>query len=384
MGRITRQRRKYFLLNKKSDFLKGFGYGIGTEDSGITLGKQQKEGVYYTRVFDSRERHMVWHRLILAGEIPAGSSHTVTVYASESRNLMDGGETIEEILSDRGLEQEQKDEILLKFCCRVFENTSDMLLFGVKGRYLWLKITLRTQGEHIPRIGRIKLCFPKHTWLSYLPEIYSEDRKSASFLERYLGIFQALYEDMTDRIEETPALLEPLTANRELLQGMADWFSVENKEMWNEEQLRYLVLHGERIGRSRGTVAGLKELVWLYTGREPYVVEFHSIKPFFDGDKRERLLKKLYASNCFEFAVILGDGSRETEIQLPMLERVVAMAKPAHMTGRVVLLRPYIFLNMHSYLGINSTLGQYRPFRLDGSCAVSFSVIAKEKGGIAL
>jgi len=54
------------------------------------------------------------------------------------------------------------------------------------------------------------------------------------------------------------------------------------------------------------------------------------------------------------------------------------MAKPAHMECRIVALKPYIFLGQHSYLGINSVLGQYKAFQLDGLCAVPFSIVAEE------
>lgn len=373
-------KRNYFLLNKKADFQRGYAYGIRTGENGIAPKTHGGEGVYYTRIFDSGERLTEWHRLIVSGEFPAGSFCGITVYASDGKNLPGGLRTVEEVVSGGGL-QDEKDALLQPCCAAVFENVCDMPLFSVRGRYLWLKITLRAQGEALPEIARIKICFPKHTWLSYLPEIYSEDLKSASFLERYLGIFQSFYEDMTDRIADTPRLLEPSAADRELLWGMADWFSVENRDLWNEEQLRYLVRHAVRLRGLRGTVAGVKELIRLYTGEEAYVVEYHRIRPFFDGDKTERLLKRLYTGNRFVFAVLLCRRGTEQAWRLSLLKQVVAMEKPAHMTVRIILLQPYIFLDKHSYLGINSTLGQYRQFRLDGSCALDFSVIAERKGG---
>ena len=53
--------------------------------------------------------------------------------------------------------------------------------------------------------------------------------------------------------------------------------------------------------------------------------------------------------------------------------------KPAHLELNLVLLKPYIFVGMYSYLGINSVLGSYRNMRLDGHSSVPFAVL--EEGG---
>lgn len=215
----------------------------------------------------------------------------------------------------------------------------------------------------------------KRAWISYLPEIYQEEQSDTSFLARYLGIFQSLYESMTEQIEELPGFLEPSVREPENLAGLADWFSIEKKELWNDEQLLYLVQHAVDIRDSRGTVACLKELVRLYAGREPYVVEYHQLRPYFDGKAREALLKRLYAKSRWEFAVLVcGEELAQTDRFL-VLKQIVDMAKPAHMESRIIILHPYIFLDHHSYLGVNSVLGKYRPLRLDGQCAVPFSVI---------
>lgn len=326
---------------------------------------------------------MVWHRLLMTGNLSGGAAQTVTVYASDSLYLTGRIESVAEIICHESLSQEKKDELLREYCLAETDHLQDTLLFGVEGRYLWLKITLRAQGEWKPYIERIQIYFPKHTWLSYLPEIYQENQVSASFLERYLAIFQTLYEEMTEKIENTPKLLDPSAGEKGLLHELADWFSIEKQELWNEEQLLYLVQNAWRFGRMRGTVAGIRELVRLYTGREPYIVEYHKIQPFFDGGEKERLFKKLYAAHRWQFALLISEEDMGQEKRLSVLQQIVDLAKPAHMECRIVMLKPYIFLGQHSYLGINSVLGQYRPLRLDGLCAVPFCVLAdeKEKGG---
>lgn len=356
------KQRKYFVLNRETDFQKS----------------DESSGVYYTGILDSGEPHMKWHRLVFDGEPGGKAEWTVTVYAADSLILAQGEEA-DRVIADERLTQAQRDAKLQKCVQAVLDGERDALLFGVTGRYLWLKIEFRDTEWEKSGIGGLRIYFPKHTWLCYLPEIYGQDAKSASFLERYLGIFQSLYEDMTEWIEGMPGLLEPSDKEEHMLYELADWLGIEETGLWDKEQLLYLVKNAGRMNRQRGTVENLKELVWLYTGRRPYIVEYHQIRRYFDGGRRERLLKTLYASHCNEFAVILDEEDCGQGERLYGLMQVIDKAKPAQMESRITVLRPYIFLDQHSYLGINSVLGQYRAFRLDGQCKVPFSVISAEK-----
>ena len=378
MRNTAAKKRTYFVLNKEADFARGFGSGVKISDDGIGLKDGVLEGVYYTKIFDSKERGMSWHRLKMDGVGMKDAYFRVTVYAADRLSLSQTAQTVEEALADDGLPQEQKDALLFECRQAEYEKAPDAPLFFARGRYLWLKIELKDRGGIRPQIRRVWIYFPKASWLSYLPEIYSTNQKSASFLERYLGVFQSFYEDMAEKIEEIPRLLEPSTENEPVLNMLSDWLSVENRELWTKDQLCYLVKNAARLYESRGTISCFKELIKLYTGSEPFVVEYHAIRPYFDGGAYERLLKELYTSNQWEFAALTEQEEMGRGNRLYALEQIADMVKPAHMGCRFVVLRPYLFLNRHSYLGINSVLGQYKELRLDGLCAVSFSVLAAE------
>ncbi len=345
----------YFLLNKKEDFVRGTGEGVDCSSGGITLGAEQKTGLYRTRVFDSGERGMQWHRLLMQGSFGAGTV-TAAVYAAETRG---------ELLGMSAKRAQYRDP-------------ADVLLDGVTGRYLQLELSFVRKKEGDMTVDRVMICFPRRTWLSYLPEIYGEDEKSASFLGRYLGIFQSLYEDMTERIERIPERFTPDTRDEGVLRELADWLGIENRELWNTAQLRYLVKNAARLSGIRGTAAYVKELIRLATGKTAYIVEYCHISAFFDGGETEKRLKRLYASQPYEFALLFDGGGQSEAQELGLVGRIVEMGKPAYMECRIVALTPYIFLDRHSYLGINSVLGRYQTLCLDGKCAIPFSVIAGE------
>lgn len=222
--------------------------------------------------------------MTVEGHLDGVSTVEVTVFASESSTLMADGTAvpIDELIHDDKISEGQKDSRMEPFKRAVFYYPKDVLLHRIQGRYLWLKISFSAQRGLSPSISRIQVYFPKDTWMKYLPEVYERDRESASFLERYLNIFQTVYEDMTKRIEDAPALFEPWTAARAPLLWMAQWLSVENLNLWNETQLRYLTANAVRLYQYRGTVRYLKEILKLYTGREPYIIERHQLEPYFD------------------------------------------------------------------------------------------------------
>ncbi len=378
-----KQRKKYFVLNKESDFRKGRCEGVSVQDGGLTLGQGQRKGVYYSRVFDSGEKQMIWHRLRLTGVLEEDQRLRVTVYASESRIILSGTDccTVEELLKNKKLSVEQLQERMSPYAKADFYDCQDMILHQAAGRFLWFRMEMMEGSRQIPVIQGIKIEFPKNTWLKYLPEIYEEDQESASFLGRYLGIFQSVYEDMTDQIDAVPLRLNPKSAGTIELHAMAQWLGVEKPELWQEWQLRLLTAHSMQMHQYRGTVWLLKKMLKLYTGKPSYVVEYCQLEPYFDSGPSEEELKRLYGSNPYEFTVLLQIEGADGSGQKNVLKQIIDMVKPASMECRIVVLKPYIFLGQYTYLGINSVLGRYKEMELNGLCALPFTTIGGAKEG---
>lgn len=372
-----KQRKKYFVLNKLADFQKGRTEGMIADAKGLHLKEGETEGVYYSRVFDSRDKQTIWQRFCMEGDFGLEESIELTIYGTENRKILVKGQLIdvEDLIRDEEFTEKELRQHMEPWRQAGFIGFKDVLLHQVKGRYLWFRIILKETRGKKPWVRQIKISFPKNTWLKYLPEIYEQDEKSASFLERYLGIFQSIYEDMTDKIEELPFLLNPWAAASEQLQWMSQWLAVENQELWTQGQLRFLLANGVRLYQYRGTVGYMKEILRLYTGKEPYIIEYHQLEPFFDGSTIKKQLTDLYGKEACEFTVLLAGERLEGKEQESMIRQIIDMTKPATMECRIVILKPYIFLGQYSYLGINSVLGQYKAFELNGLCTLPFSAI---------
>ena len=371
---------KYFIWNKLSDFVRGSHYNMDASSSGIQLADiQQEEGYYYSRLLDSREKQMQWHRLLIEGDTISESSVRFWIYTSEHPTISYGDKELDldTLLTDETISEKEKQTILQPYCVRILDNPKDCLLHDVQGRYLWFRIRFVTQSGHSPYITKIKLIFPKNTWLQYLPDIYQENGESASFVERYLGMFQSLYQDMTEAIRNVPQYLDADVVTGPFLEWLTSWISVEDSYLWNEEQLRYLLQHGIELYHKRGTVQYLEEMVRLYTGRTPFIVEQHELESYLDQSGYAEKLRILYGADSYTFTVIVDCEKQMSNRDYQVLTRIIEQAKPAHMESNIIVLEPYIFLDQHSYLGINSVLGRYGTLILDGQSSIPFAALTE-------
>lgn len=372
---MKRQQALYVVLNQLNGFLRGWGEPerIEITERGITLQPNCVDGTYFSCVWDSREQEMQWHRLQIKG---AGIEDiAVSVYASESKWILVEGERclISEVLhSDRGIAE--KEAILQPYLVRELDNGEDALLIGIKGRYLWLQLHLCRRGEHRPHVEQVKVEFPHRSYLRYLPEIYQPTSPDDTFLQRFLAIFQSFQQNITEQIDALPTMLEPLTTNRAFLDWLAELLGVEDADIWSEEKLRALLSRIVPLYRMRGTKQYLCELVELYTGEKPFLVEYHKVAKFHRTLANGERYSALYCVNPYEFALLIPEPKSQRDYRA--LERLVELSKPAEMECRLIPLKNYIFLDQHSYLGVNSRLGRYTAAKLDGFSAMPFSSLS--------
>lgn len=373
--------RNYFIFNKEMDYRRGASRGLSYEN-GVLKPQNDKGGWFFSRVLDSQEKKNEWHRLRM--QVKDGEEHNwkLQIYCSDSKTLFLGKDSmeVEEVIYAEHLTLEQKLEWMRPAGVKFIHGQKDVLLHDVVGRYLWICIQTVQRLGVWDGIQEIRFDFPKRSWISYLPEVYQQKEKSRSFLERYLGIFQSIYEDLTEQIEHVPWWVDPDSTKPEFLNWIAEWIALDDVAIWNEDQLRYLLNHAMRLYRMRGTPEYLKEMVRLYTGCEAYLVEYHQISRVQNRLKEVAHLKKLYGDDAYTFSLLVNMGEENRKKGYHALTQIVEHAVPAHMECRIILLQPYMFLDQYSYLGVNSRLNQYRTMQLDGMSAMHFAKLPDEAG----
>jgi len=294
----------------------------------IASEKVYQETGEFQHIFDSTIPECEWHRLVVDSEVPEGTSLDVNIVASESVNSN------------------------VSFNSFPF-GLKDIFLSQVKGRYLIIKIRFQSdpQRKKTPVLNFIKVFFPKKTYLQYLPAIYQEDKESKDILERYLSIFQTILEDIEDKIEKTHLLIDPETTRGEFLNWLSSWVGLIREERWGEEKWRKFLGKAIEFFKMRGTREGLSNLIELFTGKKPIIIE-----PFqLECEKKPLRLGR------FSFCVLLKPKQVRNHQEFEAVKRIVALWKPAHTEGKTVLLKEKMLLGDLLYLGINTYLNPPEP-----------------------
>lgn len=96
---------------------------------------------------------------------------------------------------------------------------------------------------------------------------------NADALRRFLFIFQHVMTTVTDRIDALPSLIDPSTTDPRFLSWIASWVSFELDTSLPIHQQRELTRRAIRLYRTRGTVAGIEEMIRVLTSAPVRVIE---------------------------------------------------------------------------------------------------------------
>ncbi len=366
---------QYFVFNKAADYRRGWQDNVACTGSHIQVADTSRPGVFWSRLLDSREKETIWHRLTLDSHSLGDASIRMSFYCADSPDVFWQGQSqpLARLLSDPTLTDDDRRTLSAPFLVNTELSPQDILLHHISGRYVWFRLYLVPLGDESPRVGNLRLRLPKQSWLDYLPEVYREDAPSASFTERYLAIFQSLYSDLDEEIRSIARHFDPDIVGGDYLDWLASWLNIEDTYLWPEEKLRQLVREGVALYRMRGTRQYMVEMIRLYTGHTPYLVEHSQVEPFLGDVARTQLLQELYGDTPYMVTIVLDGSALKSNEEHKALLRIVENSKPAWIEANLVILKPYIFLDKYTYLGMNSTLDRYRPLNLDGYSALPFT-----------
>jgi phage tail-like protein len=315
-------------------------------------------GSYISSALDSGTPELQWHKLVVDAEIPEKTQITLSYYISDDETLP-----------------------VSPGWSPSLTNPRDALIMSSRGRYLWLKIGLFGDEQRTPRVRSVRAYFPRLSYLRYLPAIYQEDAASRDFLERFLSLFEAFLSNLEEEIftaaryfdvDATPA--DELVPERDFLTWLGSWLGATLDESWSEGKKREFLKAAPELYKKRGTREGLQEFIGMCIGEKPIIIE-HFQLDCIDNEENKESWAKLFSGrpsglNPYSFCVLFLPGQLGTTDQVNIARRIVESEKPAHTTAGVTILRPWIYLDMHTYLGINSVLSM-PVFRLGITSAIS-------------
>ncbi|MBD2867581.1 phage tail protein [Paenibacillus arenilitoris] len=316
------------------------------------------EGVWFSSAYDSTEADTVWHKMTLDAFVPDGTQLRVSYFSLNEDSLFLGGvyRKVDDWLADPHIPYREKAAGLASRWSAPVINPEDALFFGATGRYLWLKIEWIATERYTPLLQSMRIYFPRETYLSYLPAVYQEDPASRDFLERFLSLFGTLFNGIEDEIADLSRYIDPRRATGEHLRWLAAWVGLETDDYWTDEQVRAFIQAAPELYRYRGTRQGLMKTIEIYTGITPLIVEHFQTKAMRDHAELRELSDRLYGGDPYTFTVLLRPEQAPTEKQRVVIEQLLDEQKPAFTEAKLVLLQPWIYLDLHTYLGINTVL----------------------------
>lgn len=358
---------KSFVINRESDWRDGSVISnLSFADDMLISRNNGENGLYISGAFDSGQPETVWHRLRIDMDIPGGAIVHVRLYASDDSEILipsNNGKgrvkaDINEYIRNKSIDMNRKIDMLDYIGSKKYENVNDLLMFNIKGRYLWICLEIVNYEKERVKVRSARIEFPRVSFVDYLPDIYKENTTEDSFLARYLGIFQSMYVDLEDRIDNTPIQFDTEKTNKDFLNWIASWLSVKNASIWGEKKLRTLIKEAVSIYKMKGTKASIAKIVKEYTGTEPIIVEQFDVKDNEYYQIQKKQIENLFGDNGYVFTVILSDKYvSDTEDYVELL-RVISDVAPIDSICNLVVLNDKIYLDHHCYLGMNSYISQ--------------------------
>lgn len=369
---------RYYIFNKLSDYEHGFSQNLKFEKGiGMKTADNFRNGVFYSAVFDSLEKQNLWYRLETDSIVKNNTTIRITFFSSDTSFITDENDKkieIYDIIRSIDIQPEDKDKLFSRCISEIFVNPEDCIFRKLKGRYIWFKAELFAQQEDSPVIKKIKAHIKSKNWIDYLPEIYREKDKT-TFTERFLSIFQNVYQNTERSIDEIDLLFNPDIADRDFLEWLSSWVSISDVYMWNDRQLGFLMKNAVNMYRSFGTKESISKMIELYTGEPPVIIENCNLYSDSIDENIKKLYRKLYTSNPFIFTVLIRGECIKSDMQYKTLLKIIESVKPVHMEVKLVILQHMILLDEYSYMGINTELSELSSASLDGSSSIDFTVL---------
>ncbi len=366
---------KHFMLNRPDDWLNGgIAGGLSAESGGLVL-RTGGKGIYASLGLDTLTGETIWHRLRLQARIPGNTLLRLYLYCSDdemtpvSLNLPGGRRRLDDWLADPSVTDDDRECFFMSCAQRTAQNPQDLTLYDLRGRWLWFCLVFFRYGEEEISVQSIQIEFPRIAFIDYLPQVYRGADSVHSFLARFISVFQSVYVDLEDDIDLAPTRFDPAVAPPGFLYWLADGLAVSDCFLWTEDRLRVLLKNAVRLYRLKGTKTALRELIELYSGQAPLIIEQFETSGSELWQFDRETLRRLYGRGSHTFTVLMPQGEDRSPDAYAKLYRVIDKFKPVDAICNLVFLDDAMILGEHCYLEINSRISRSEKLVLDAGAA---------------
>lgn len=364
---------KYLVINRLSDFTAGLCLNLRPEGEGLTLQNAQgiARGCVYLPRLDGGQRDFAWTRLKVEVSDFEGVVR-IAAFATDNDLMPDQGMSVGEYLHDPYVAPATKAAGVDALYTSSFVGTRDVLL-GLRGRYLYLKIELVVMGGEAPVLRSVQARLSGDHMLDYLPAVYARSDRDG-FLFRYLSLFDAMVKDLEEHIDHFEENLDFDKQSGELLRYLAGWVGVDDPNA-DDEALRTALRTAVTDYERAQTPEGIKKQVERWTGVRPLLVEHFQVEPMQRKGADSALYERLFGTqeNCFHLLMPESSFASRQEAQ-DFMDRLKELL-PANVQAELVLLKRSVYLDTHTYLGVNSVISGHTGAAIDRKVAIQYDTV---------
>ncbi len=367
--------------------------------------------------FDAGDR-LEWFRASVQADLPRFTSLVFEVAQSATNTPLGGGDWVR-------------------------APAPDTLLAGVlppgpppaSRRFLWLRVTAGTTDPSVsPVLHGVRAETPGEDYRAYLPEIYAREDEPALFLYRLLALARTELGAVEENIDAIPQRLSPRFTPASELGWLAAWLGLDLPRTATDAERRDLIERAIALWRRRGTPAGLADLVEIYTGVRPSIVEAFTGRGLWILDESSHLGfdtglpatdpiglvvpepanalntgadccptpvgsavvgesgplpiadlgEPLFTDAAHRFLVFLPSYRAEDAALVAEVRRVIEAEKPAHTGYDLCLVRPDMRVGFQATVGVDTIVGgPPEPMRLGDALLGLRATLPPPVGGAA-
>nr|MCR5101128.1 phage tail protein [Butyrivibrio sp.] len=242
------------------------------EDNSLLLDKDSLFHSIFIPPLDGVDKESTWGRLSFDILIDEDMIYYAYVLAHDEESFYDSENrlvNIQEYLLDPDIDGTKKVLMMQQLGATRFISQKDVLLYNLKGRYLYIAIEVFGEGQAY--LSNIKVNAIGDNFMNTFPEIY-HDRDS--FFHRYLSIYSSIYNDMQDKIDNMHEILDLDTCSTELLELYSSWMGIDlHGGFLSEDVLRKLVKELYNLNKMKGTKAAIKRLLEIVLDCNVIIIE---------------------------------------------------------------------------------------------------------------
>ena len=361
--------RIYITLNSADEWGRCLLHGLEiSQNSVIPSAADVSEGSYamITGSVDSAEHNFRWKSLLIDAALCDNAIMKISAYAANTTLVSLDGRTAEldSLLRDDSVSSDKRLEAVSQLFKPIFSGCFEGPV-DLTGRYIWIKLEFFMLDRRELRLDKIKLLLSSESMIDYLPETYRAEDGENGFLTRYLSIFDSIFFDMDNKIEQLEDMLDYRAAEGDLLRYLAEWLCIEDAAYIDEKRLREKIRLADEDHRSIGVKKGLISWIEREYGITPNIIEYFSVEKMVREGKNREVYRRLFGEDPYKFFVLLPEKTFANTRDATVFMRKLKSRTPAFTEAEVVFTRQNLILEKHTYLGVNSVLRGYYPAAAD-------------------